>query len=462
MNVKFGSVSKKYNFKNVADRETFIGNLYMYYMTKFPLFINILMTLVDIEDVSENNKDSLAYTYYNYDNERIKIHINFSKIEENDFSKDEIMFIILHEYLHNYYYHFTRMKEEFEENHTLSNIITDYYINEMLFRILNTDFKSKGLDIVNQKIMKDLAEKQNKKFPFNYNDKPLENTMYKWFKDNLKMMMLSDGTGKFDDHETSRQKSKDSKDKYNSKREKEGKPSMSDTNLEEIQKNKINAIEEEIISSTGYSKEEADLVRHKEEIVKKNDFLNTLKLKRIINNKLQQNTIRSYKRMSRKRQSEDIIFKGKEKRYGNKVIVALDVSGSISDNDLKIFYEMLNGLLNKHKDDLTLDVIYWSSCKITEKNYHKNIKSVTDLMKFKIHSSGGTVLDYLHEFINTEYKNKPIILINITDGWFSKPELDIPKNVLQYYFVLTENNEKEIIDMFQNNKVNTAVIKETR
>lgn len=473
MKIKFGSIKKEYNLFDKNEFQTFISSLYMYYINKFPLFVNVLMTMVDVEDVEEDQRETLAYTYYNYENERIKIHINLKMVEEKEFSKAEIMFIILHEYLHNFFYHFSRLKEEFEENPQLTNIVADYYINGLLFSLIqDVNFKEKGLEIVDQNLMMQMAEEYNKTFPFSYTDKPLENNMYKWFKEFVKnnpQNNNNNGDGNsnsnqkydnnFDNHSVGMNKENESANKLNDKRIKEGKEEVSKEDLEQLRENKIEAAVSELESSTQCSLGESNILREKSKIFKKDPFLNMLKLKRIIDNKLQKNIIRSYKRMSRKRQSDEIVFKGKIKEYGQKVVVALDVSGSISEKELNQFYNMINGYLSKHKNDTSLDVIYWSSCKITNANFHENISSFDEILKFKINSSGGTDLDTLHEFINEHYAT-PITLINITDGYFYQPEIDIMKKVAQYYFVLTEQQEEQIIKMFNNNKVSTTCIKE--
>ena len=88
-------------------------------------------------------------------------------------------------------------------------------------------------------------------------------------------------------------------------------------------------------------------------------FLNILKLKRVVTKALNINIIKTYKNLNRKRQNEEIIFKGNKKINGCKLIVTIDVSGSISENDLEKFINMLYGL-NKKKKDYLFDIIYWS------------------------------------------------------------------------------------------------------
>lgn len=270
---------------------------------------------------------------------------------------------------------------------------------------------------------------------------------------------------KLDNHDISKEQEKNTISKVNKKRKENGEPEISNQDLETLKMNKIENTEQEVAQNINPSDCESSLIREKQKLKKKNPFLNTLQLKRIINNKLREQTIKSYKRISRKRDNSDIIFKGKTKQEGKKVVIALDVSGSISDKDLQIFYEMLNGFINNKKTKTALDIIYWSSCEIKpELNFHQNITNVKDLMKIKVHSSGGTEVEYLHKFIKNYYgKNKEqIVLINITDGYFWSYD-KIPDECVQYYFILTEaGNEKTIEDNYQDIRVKIKTIKEMR
>lgn len=490
MKLKIGNITKEYNLKDEMESQLMFNNLFLYYTNKFPFFINVLITMADISNVDENQKNQLAYTYYDHEYERIKIHINYEKIEKTEMKENMIMFLIFHEYLHNYYYHFQRLKKEFEECSDLANTVADYYINELLYELFRDikreDFFNKGFGIVDQKTMEEICEGYNVKFPYTFNDKPLEPVMYQKLKELLPpsaFKQTSNGNGNdknnsngkngnsgnnndnIDSHDVGMEKEKESIENVNKKRKAEGKPQMSENDMRSLAQNKMENVEKEIQNNQGIGRGDEAILREKGKILKKNPFLNTLKLKNVINNKLKCNTIKTYKRISRKRDNSEIIFKGKLKQEGRKVVVALDVSGSISDKDIKMFYEMLNGFLEEKKHKTALDVIYWSSCEIKpEVNFHQNIKDVKDLMKLKIHSSGGTDICYLHKFIKEYYgkTKEKIVLINITDGYFYIDK-EIPKECLQYYFILTEPDEEQsIIEGYKDTRVKTQVIKEYR
>ena len=124
--------------------------------------------------------------------------------------------------------------------------------------------------------------------------------------------------------------------------------------------NKISNFEIEYeTSSKTYGKSEGAIYERTKENLKADSFLNILKLKRIITKSLNINVIKTYKNLNRKRQNEEIIFKGNKKINGSKLVVAIDVSGSITEADLEKFINMLYGL-NKKKKDYLFDIIYWS------------------------------------------------------------------------------------------------------
>lgn len=464
--IKIGPVTKEYNLKNEDERNLMINNILLLYISNFPFFINTIMALADIEDVGEEErkKGALAYTYYNYQNNRIKIHLNFEKMENLKFGEAEIIFLIFHEYLHNYFYHMTRMEKESKDNPEMANIVMDYYVNELLLRLFKRETKNnftyKNIAMVEQEFLEEASIKYlNKKFPYDYENKPIENKMYEWFKQNCPNISLPSGCS-LDSHEIGKEKEEQSMEDANSDREKQGKDKMSKQDMQALAKNSIETTENNIKNNYAYGRGEEMFIREKEKITQKNPFLNMLKLQRIINSKLREHYVKSYRRLSRKRDNSEIIFKGKTKQFGQKVVVALDVSGSISDKDLKLFYEMLAGFVEKNKET-SLDVIYWSSCDIVpEVNFHQNVKDINALMKLKMHSSGGTEIEYLNKFIEKYYgtKREKIVLINITDGYFYM-DGKIPEEVIQYFFVLTEPDQEEKI-LKKYKKVKTVVIKD--
>lgn len=131
----------------------------------------------------------------------------------------------------------------------------------------------------------------------------------------------------------------------------------------------------------------------------------------------------------------------------------VDVSGSVSDNELKMIYSHLKTFVRDKGEQVCVDVFFWSSGKIkAERDLIEDI-SKNPIDNFKPYSYGGTQLEYADDFIREHYKGKKIIFVNITDGWFSSVNLD--ENIVdEHYAILTEKGmEERITKDFANRSV---------
>lgn len=459
--------------KDIGQREL-LDKLFLAYRNKFPFFINLLISICEIKNVEQEHKFALAYTKLNIDSERIDIFLNFKKMEKKNFTAEEFLYLIFHELLHNYFYHFQRF-EEFDKDgyYELSNIVQDYYVNaycdELIGKHIYENLKNKNIKGINYdsiselckfnnisglpkeqelrqqwtdiKLMKFLINNEIKKnSPSNDNDKKgnsgnnnVEN------EENLKI----------DEHSLS--KISDSKNEKNKK--------LSEDSIKEIFKNKIEVIENEL-KSQNYSTTESSLFERKADSIKPDYFLNILKLKRIITKALGKNTEKSYKKLHRKKQGSEIVFKGNLKTNGYKLIIGIDVSGSISEQDLNMFINMLYGL-NKKKKDYLFDIIYWSNNDIKKnKTYFEDISDIKEFAKKKVYSTGGTDVTEFHKYLNERYK-EPIEVINITDGYFSYDK-NLNSNIQKYHFVLTEELNKNFKDFYSENTFDVVSIKQEK
>ena len=152
-----------------------------------------------------------------------------------------------------------------------------------------------------------------------------------------------------------------------------------------------------------------------------------------------------------------IIFKGNKKINGSKLVVAIDVSGSITEADLEKFINMLYGL-NKKKKDYLFDIIYWSDNDIKEnQTYYEDVKDIKEFAKKEIYSSGGTDISYLHSYLNERYK-EAIEVVNITDGYFYYDK-NLNKNIVKYHFVLTEGVGKDFSSFYSEKRFSIVKIK---
>lgn len=429
---------KEFSF-DLSDKKEQYKLLNMLILSKIkllPVLMNGLLYISDVEDVEENMKEQLAYTYPDFVNNRIKICINWQKIEELNMDSNSILFLILHEYLHNFFYHFKIMDKQFKENQQLANISCDYFINEMLneaFKInILEGMKTKyNLEVISHNNLKNNVKKQL--YFNNYHEAISERKLYEFLKENNEFPQLqlhAKHDKMFDITE------KDLKE-INKKRKENGLGEITKSEAQQLFESEITTKVEEILKNYSETNDK-EIVRYLNEKIKKNNLLNTLKFKRIINNKLIPEYNKNYSKPNRKRRSEQFIFKGKVKKPGEKIVIAIDVSGSISEKELTTFYEIMNGYLKKDQSKI-IDVIYWSSCEVTEKNFHSNITDIKEILNLKPYSSGGTDIRYLDNFIN-EYYKYPITLFNLTDGYFNYK--DIPKPIAEYFFILTEENCK--------------------
>ena len=328
MEIKVNRRRRKFDISSENERKKIIEKLLIEHINEFPFFINLLISVFDIKDVEDNHKDELAYTKANFENQRIEIYINFKKIEkyqlivnnkENNFvfGNKEILFIIFHELLHHYLYHFTR----FKENNLLINIITDYYVNSICIELLNNQ---KNVDIfyIFKKILKIkiidydyISDLYYNIFKYSYDDFPeffdlrqkwLEERLYELF---LKKKEKTKINSLFSEWKKSlEQKKLGDLDNHDIFYKESGKQITMEDNgdsenfqdkVQEIY-NKISNFEIEYESSSKtYGKSEGAIYERKKETLKADYFLNILKLKRIITKSLNINVIKTYKNLNK-------------------------------------------------------------------------------------------------------------------------------------------------------------------
>ena len=487
MKIKVNKRIINFSISSQNRRKNLIEKLLIEHINEFPFFINLLISVFDIKDVENNHKDELAYTKANFENQRIEIYINFKKIEEYQlivnnkenkfvFGNEEILFIIFHELLHHYLYHFTR----FKENNLLINIITDYYVNLICLELLNnkknTDIFYIFEEILNIKTVNYhyMSKLYYHTFRYNHDDFPdFSDLRNEWLEERLYELFLKRKdepkiNSYFSDWKKNLEEKKLSNlDNHDIFYKESGKPiTMEDDGDSENFQDKVQEIYDKIVnfeieyenSSKTYGKSEGAIYERKKEALKADYFLNILKLKRIITKSLNINVIKTYKNLNRKRQNEEIVFKGNKKINGSKLIVAIDVSGSITEDDLEKFINMLYGL-NKKKKDYLFDIIYWSDNDIKEnQTYYEDVKDIKEFAKKEIYSSGGTDISYLHSYLNKRY-TEAIEVVNITDGCFYYDK-NLNKNIVKYHFVLTERIDKNFLSFYSEKRFSIVSIKD--
>lgn len=448
--IKFDFRSQTFEFdvSTRNGREELIQKLLLIFRKNYVFFVNMLLNLANIEEIPLTKKGeidpALAYTFYNHVDERIQIRINFRKMAELNFSYKETLFVVFHELLHNYFFHFTRMKEENELHPKFANIVQDLYINEYLKDLLgiNLDrFQEIGLNGVFLNTFLPLVKKFPKQLSpeeiMSTTEKQLFYFYYNQFQQSEGDFSYDNSKGKqdIDDHSRSIEAMKKSSESY----KKEKGIDISKDDLETLMENRINVKEQEIKNSSNeFTEKENSLFERKIKIFKKKPFLNTLKIKRVISSKLSKDVLKNYSRPSRKRNNGNVIYKGKTKQFGNKVVIGIDVSGSMSDEDLQQVLSLVNTFYESHKQYTVLDIIYWSSHKLEKNCIFKDVKDIKALAQKGFYSSGGTDLETFHNAL-AEYKEY-LSVINITDGYFGNHP--IPANVVDYHFVINNGDKR--------------------
>ena len=461
--------------KSIGQREL-LDKLFLAYRNKFPFFINLLISICEIKNVEQEHKFALAYTKLNIDSERIDIFLNFEKMEKKNFTAEEFLYLIFHELLHNYFYHFQRFEEFDKDGYSeLSNIVQDYYVNaycnELIGKQIYENLKNKNIKGINYDSISELCNFNN------ISGLPGEEELrQQWTDIKLMKFLINNGTKK-NSPSNDNGKDKNGNNKNNnaeneenlkmdehslskvSEPKNEKNKNLSENSIKEIFKNKIEVVENEL-KSQNYSTTESGLFERKADSIKPDYFLNILKLKRIITKALGKNTEKSYKKLHRKKQGSEIVFKGNLKTNGYKLIIGIDVSGSISEQDLNMFINMLYGL-NKKKKDYLFDIIYWSNNDIKKnKTYFEDISDIKEFAKKGVYSTGGTDVTEFHKYLNERYK-EPIEVINITDGYFSYDK-NLNSNIQKYHFVLTEQLSESFKTFYSGNTFDIVNIKQEK
>lgn len=476
----YNNIDFSYDIEKEVDRKQLIETILIMYRQKFPFFINMLLFLCDILDVEEEMKDTLAYTQLNGKKERIDIFINFKLIEKLELKPIVILGLIFHELLHNYYYHFDRFEEERKLNPEAINVATDYYVNACVDELIQfyTPNNMSYIDILEKAFLDKLKQEthfvthdmlknlcDNMKISGLPDNKTLredwiDRDLYEFFKNNFPKQYVcnvSSMGNTIDDHDKN---SQTNKDKSNNEK---GENILDDAAIKEIMRSKIEVAENEmqqyLDSDDKQNGSERNLFNRKIRILKPNYFLNMLKLKRVITKALSCGKVFTYQKPNRKRQKDNIIFKGKKKENGLKLIIGIDVSGSVSDEELQNILDMLYGL-NKKKKEFLFDIIYWSNNDIKEnKTFTDNVTDIRKFAQTNVYSTGGTDIITFHEYLSEKYKNIPFEVINITDGYFCYDKT-LPDKLQKYHFVLTEKPSDSFKEYYRDSKFNIVEVKQ--
>lgn len=432
---------------------------------------SILLCSVDFQVVQKDPVTtkglSLAYTYY--DKLRMQIALDFDRLGGCSDKPNYALFLMYHEFMHNLLQHFTRktIVEYRKQDANLVNIIIDFYCNDAALEMsklkkeeaneftkkalaldgLMTEEELEKVGLIHEKEILDLAEKFEIKDKFT---QPLNEMVEE------EVLALFFESDKMKEYQKGQQALKQAVQDLLDKMKGNGNHEAIEESFEKVAKemgtdvegiksyieSKLQAEFEDAAKSAGQGGNLAE--RHIKRNRKKIDILNTFKIKNVIGKRLKKDTKRTYARPYRKSDDDiKIIRKGKMKLKGDKLVVAIDVSGSVSQADLLKIYAICNGYLSKNQGEM--EVVFWSSCPIKpERDVIESVTDYNDLEKFKVHSDGGTVVEYLYTYLENKYpKESSLNFVNISDFYFgSFPKL--PSCVKQAYHLAVEKNGYEI------------------
>lgn len=430
---------KGHNVSLLDNAGKLINMLMLSRMKENPVMVGLILN----NCVIANADAGLAYTIYDNNQGFFRIFINFEffenvekHVKDIDASKKPyyLLFAIYHELTHHILKHFTRPKiREYRKKYPeLVNALIDYHVNYFVDNTIGggttKDFikKTGGIDYE----MLDSIRKQLKieeDLPFSKYQPPiLEEQLIKWFLDRAdkdEIEKAFKNIPMIGDH---------SKFKFEDDEIEEGK--ASDMFLD----GKINIMMESAVREAGTSS--GELYERWLEINKRDPYLDFIQVDATLRSLTRGRDRRTYSRINRHHPFSRILRKGATPDTLPPLCVLVDCSGSIGDEELKKFNEIMGGYVEKGG---SLEVIYWSDCRITEKNFHRNITSWEQVRKLRPAGSGGTDISYAYDFIAEEYSGHKVTICVITDGyWTIEP---MPKNVVKSYFVLTERAYKREI-----------------
>lgn len=411
-----------------------------------PAVQTMLMCVTDFEEVKKDPVTTrgmaLAYTYYT--GKRMKIALDFDRIGGTCDEPGYILFMIYHEFMHNLLQHFTRKTITYyqKQDPQLTNVIIDYYCNvaaldmarmqenkvkELVKKTysldgLNTEEEIEGFGMIGEQEIRELAKKFEVELPKGDLRDSVEEELLELFFNSQKYKDYKAGEEKLVNY------IKGLLDKINGDHEafdealdKMAKETGADKeSLKDLMQARLSSDFEESMRNAGGSNA-GTVGRHVNRNRKKIDILNTFKIKTTIGKRLKKDTKRTYSKPFRKYELDfEVMRKGKLKLKGDKLIVGIDVSGSVSQQDLEKIYAICDGYLSKNQGEL--EVVFWSSCEIVpERDVIESVTNYKEMQRHKVYSSGGTVVGYLLDYLNNKFKTKEkVSLVMISDFYFSE------------------------------------------
>ncbi len=356
--------------------------------------------------------------------------------------------VLCHEVMHVIFLHLSRYPDKNYLNFKIWNIATDSVINDILKNLENLELPSEGIIPKSNGDLELKDEYENPLIKLNVRDKPAE-VVYWEIVNQLKAKgkvshvgSLSGSSGNGSDDDSSSSGGLDAKgfDKHIMDKNPDGSNPGSDSVAKDAKKwgsivaeANMNASKDRSSSDDWCSRLLKDLLRPQL------DWRSVLRSK--IKACIPYNF--TYRNPSKRSLATKIYMPIIYKRP-EQIIIAIDVSGSISDEEMQIFWSEVYGIVRSY-ENIEVRVIFWSTHVDNEHELVFNSKTLRNSLSIdKINTTGGTELSCVKDFLidpNRKYKYKNNFVIVFTDGCVES-EPDVVRNSL---FVISKEGNDGIL-----------------
>ncbi len=390
------------------------------------------VALSSFANIQEDETVETAYATYDRSIKRFRIGVNPRYIETD--IKDPQTFlnsVLLHELLHVIMLHFTReaVLNAAKKNLKTTNVVLDCHINSIIRDIWhpNCGFQPPNKEWWTFPVLEEMFPTSGWK----YRSENLYNSIEEWL-DELAWLfkMNADDKGANHNYEQKQPSGSESSDEKVKETLSELEREIIKEEIKQVLKDiKTKAIEQ---STNGNTLGEEAFGRILQTFKKPKKVI---KFGSIVNGLKEFEDISELSTYSRPNYLSDIYGYRKKQFYKKplpKAVLGIDVSGSISEDVLKLF------LQEALKIKADIDIVFWSSeDTIYQENIYKSFK-FADLSKIKKPiSTGGTEISAFLKYIEENYKAIAVGLL--TDMCFDDKQ--IPKNVSELMIFHYDKND---------------------
>lgn len=127
------------------------------------------------------------------------------------------------------------------------------------------------------------------------------------------------------------------------------------------------------------------------------------------------------------------------------ITCAVDISGSISDKELKTFITEIYGITRAY-NNIDIRVVFWSTKVDEENDIIYKARKIRDVLSVKAFTTGGTTISCVEDYIaNNDKKESSIIYL--TDGYV-EPEPNFKCTKKKRLFIIQAEGQTSILEKF--------------